>query len=69
MEGLRCSLQTPRPRPRPLRYWLPNAGLGQWYMAGGALFNSLVLASVTVMTERKMLDNLPKERATLTLTL
>jgi hypothetical protein len=65
MQGLRCGLQRPRPRPRPLRYWLSNAGLGQWYMAGGALFNSLVLASVTVMTERRMLDNWPKARAAL----
>jgi len=40
-------------------------GLGQWYLAGGALFNSLVLASVTVMTERRMLDNWPTDRAAL----
>ncbi len=34
-------------------------------MAGGALFNSLVLASVTVMTERRMLENWPADRAAL----
>eukprot|EP00937_MAST-01D_sp_MAST-1D-sp2_P000366 g366.t1 len=37
--------------------------LGQWYMLGGALFNSIVLASVTVMTERRMLDGWEPARA------
>jgi len=41
------------------------AGLGQWYMAGGTLFNSLVLATVTVMTEQRMLSNWPSDRAEL----
>ena len=39
--------------------------VGQWYMLWGALFNSLVLASVTVMTETRMLKNWPPERVKL----
>lgn len=41
------------------------AGLGQWYMAGGTLFNSMVLATVTVMTEQRMLANWSSDRAEL----
>ena len=37
--------------------------LGQWYMMGGTLFNSMVLATVTTMTERRMLDGWEPARA------
>jgi len=46
-------------------YAIFAAGLGQWYMFAGTAFNSLVLASVTVMTERRMLSNWPPARAEL----
>ena len=36
-------------------YALFAAGLGQWYMSAGTFINSIVLATVTVMTETKML--------------
>jgi len=39
--------------------------LGQWYFVGGTLFNSIILAVVTVMTEQKMLSNWPAARASL----
>jgi len=41
------------------------AALGQWYMGAGTLFNSLVLATVTVMTEQKMLSEWAPARAEL----
>ena len=50
-------------------WWWSFAGfaalLGQWYMGAGTLFNSLVLATVTVMTEKKMLSEWPAARAEL----
>jgi len=46
-------------------YAIFSAGLGQWYMFAGTFFNSLVLASVTVMTEQRMLRNWTQERADL----
>ena len=39
--------------------------LGGWWAFCGTAFNSLVLASVTVMTEQRMLTRWPKERAAL----
>eukprot|EP00930_Biecheleria_cincta_P060299 TRINITY_DN45976_c0_g1_i1.p1 TRINITY_DN45976_c0_g1~~TRINITY_DN45976_c0_g1_i1.p1 ORF type:complete len:380 (-),score=31.30 TRINITY_DN45976_c0_g1_i1:43-1119(-) len=38
---------------------------GDWWAVSGTLFNSLVLATVTVMTEQRMLNNWPEDRATL----
>ena len=37
--------------------------LGGWWALCGTAFNSLVLASVTVMTEQRMLTNWSAERA------
>jgi len=41
------------------------ASLGQWYMVAGTAFNSIVLATVTVMTENRMLTRWTAERAEL----
>jgi len=37
--------------------------MGQWYMAAGTLINSLVLATVTVMVEQRMLDKPARKQA------
>jgi len=44
-------------------FGLFSVGLGQWYFLWGTFFNSIVLATVTVMTERRMLDNWGAARA------
>lgn len=48
-------------------WWWSFAGwslmLGQWYCIGGTMFNSLVLAAVTYMTESKMLSGWSADRA------
>merc|ERR1719433_1477369 len=36
---------------------------GDWWAASGTLFNSLILVSVTLMTENRMLSRWPLERA------
>ena len=38
-------------------------GLGEWWMIAGTAFNSVVLATVTVMTEQRMLKNWEASRA------
>ena len=46
-------------------YGLYAVRLGQWYMLGGWLFNTIVLITVTCMTEDRMLSNWDKDRVAL----
>jgi len=44
-------------------YGLYAVNVGEWYMLAGTLFNSIILAVVTTMTEERMLKNWSEERA------
>lgn len=44
-------------------YALYAVNLGEWYMLAGTVFNSIILATVTVMTEARMLKGWTHERA------
>jgi steroid 5-alpha reductase family enzyme len=67
-DATRTSDSRPHSFGEQLWWWsfgLFAVGLGEWRVLWGTAFNSLILATVTVMTEQRMLTRWAPERAAL----